>query len=171
MQIANVAIRLLLPRMLSLLPRERARQPVETLVEAIARRRTSRLDVPVAVTHLLQAKLVRHLRILFETDQLATSDQWRLNHTFTFTTESEQTEEQKANARAGGSESEGDLGSGHRLRKILLVGEDEHNRVPELILVQHAVQLLLGVIDTVAIVRVHHEDQALRRSCVKSLSL
>ena len=76
MQIANVAIRLLLPRMLSLLPRERARQPVETLVEAIARRRTGRLDVPVAVTHLLKAKLVRH------------------------------------------------LGSGHRLRKILLVGED-----------------------------------------------
>merc|ERR1719409_245140 len=70
----------------SLLPRERARQPVETLVEAIARRRTGRLDVPIAVTHLLKAKLIRH------------------------------------------------LGSGHRLRKILLVCKDEHNRVPELIL-------------------------------------
>ena len=64
MQIVSVAIRFLLPRMLSLLPRERARQPVETLVEAIARRRTGRLDVPVAVTHLLKAKLVRHLQIL-----------------------------------------------------------------------------------------------------------
>merc|ERR1719313_1952482 len=98
----------------SLLPRERAREPVEPLVEAVTRRRTGRLDVPVAVAHLLKAELVRH------------------------------------------------LGGGHRLRKILLVGKDENHRVPELILVQHAVQLLLRVVDTVAIVRVHNEDQALR---------
>merc|ERR1719313_2215200 len=98
----------------SLLARERAREPVEALVEAVAGRRTGRLDVPVAVAHLLKAELVRH------------------------------------------------LGGRHRLRKVLLVREDEHDSVPELILVQHAVQLLLRVVDTVAIVRVHHEDQALR---------
>ena len=147
--------------MRSLLPRERARQPVETLVEAIARRRTGRLDVPVAVTHLLKAKLVRHLQILSEIDQLRTN-----GDRSTVSPSQQRPNKQEVNARAGGSESEGDLGSGHRLRKILLVRKDEHNRVPELILVQHAVQLLLGVIDTVAIVRVHHEDQALRRSCV-----
>jgi len=45
--------------------------------------------------------------------------------------------------------------------KILLVGEDEEDSVPQLILVQHALQLLTGLDDTVAIVGVDDEDDAL----------
>jgi hypothetical protein len=69
----------------------------------------------------------------------------------------------------------GDLGSVHGIlitlglrettRKthgqILLVGEDEQHGVPQLVLVQHALQLLAGLDDTVAIVAVDDEDDAL----------
>lgn len=46
-------------------------------------------------------------------------------------------------------------------RQILLVGEHQEQSIPELILVQHALQLLTGLDDTVAIVAVHHEDDTL----------
>ena len=46
--------------------------------------------------------------------------------------------------------------------KILLVGKDQEDGVPELVLVQHALQLLPGLDDTVAIVGVDDEDDALR---------
>mmetsp|Transcript_37923 Transcript_37923/g.88757 ORF Transcript_37923/g.88757 Transcript_37923/m.88757 type:complete len:225 (-) Transcript_37923:6-680(-) len=48
------------PRLLCL--RERGRQPIKTLVEAIARGRARRLDVPVALAQRMKAKLVRDLR-------------------------------------------------------------------------------------------------------------
>ena len=97
----------------SLLPRERARQPVEALVKAVARRRTGRLDVPIAVAHLLKAKLVRHLQILNVTNALRPQIEYEITVPHV---------QQTTRGRA--VESESDLGGGHRLRKILLVGED-----------------------------------------------
>lgn len=46
-------------------------------------------------------------------------------------------------------------------RKILLVGENQEQGIPELILVQHALQLLAGLDNTVPIVAVDHEDDTL----------
>eukprot|EP00327_Prymnesium_parvum_P018964 CAMPEP_0113240970 /NCGR_PEP_ID=MMETSP0008_2-20120614/6546_1 /TAXON_ID=97485 /ORGANISM="Prymnesium parvum" /LENGTH=245 /DNA_ID=CAMNT_0000088345 /DNA_START=136 /DNA_END=874 /DNA_ORIENTATION=- /assembly_acc=CAM_ASM_000153 len=60
------------------------------------------------------------------------------------------------------SELVGDLRSVHRVGQVLLVGEDEQNRLAELILVQHAVELVASLADAVAIVGVHDEDDALR---------
>jgi len=45
--------------------------------------------------------------------------------------------------------------------QILLVGENQKNGVPQLVLVQHALQFLPGLDDTVAIVGVDDEDDAL----------
>jgi hypothetical protein len=45
--------------------------------------------------------------------------------------------------------------------QILLVGEDKQNGIPELILVEHALELLAGLDDTVAIVAVNDEDNTL----------
>ena len=45
--------------------------------------------------------------------------------------------------------------------QILLVGEDQQNGVSQLVLVQHALQLLAGLDDTVTIVAVNDEDDAL----------
>jgi len=56
----------------------------------------------------------------------------------------------------------GDFGRVHRLRKILLVREDEEDGVPEFVLVQHPIQLFLGLADSFPIVAVHDEDQSLR---------
>ena len=46
--------------------------------------------------------------------------------------------------------------------QILLVGKDQENGVPQLILVQHALQFLSCLDDTVAIVGVDDKDDALR---------
>lgn len=43
----------------------------------------------------------------------------------------------------------------------MLVGEDQEVGVPELVLVQHALQLLAGLDDTVTIVAVDDEDDTL----------
>jgi len=51
--------------------------------------------------------------------------------------------------------------SGHGLGQILLVGEDEEHSLLELILVEHAVKLLLGIISTIAIVGINDEDKTL----------
>ncbi|KAI6761105.1 hypothetical protein HG531_001658 [Fusarium graminearum] len=45
--------------------------------------------------------------------------------------------------------------------KILLVGEDKENGIAELILVEHALELLSGLNNTVAIVGVDDEDDTL----------
>ena len=54
------------------------------------------------------------------------------------------------------------LGSIHSIRQILLIGEDEQQRIPQLVLVEHALQLLAGLDDAVAVVAVDDEDDALR---------
>jgi len=46
-------------------------------------------------------------------------------------------------------------------RQILLVGEDQKNGVSELVLVQHALQLLPSFDDTVTIVAINYEDDTL----------
>jgi hypothetical protein len=55
-----------------------------------------------------------------------------------------------------------DLGGIHGIGQILLVGEDEEQRIPQLVFVEHALQLLAGLDDTVAVVAVDDEDDALR---------
>ena len=55
-----------------------------------------------------------------------------------------------------------DLGRIHRIRQILLVGENKQQSIPELVLIQHPLQFLAGLDDTVAIVAVDDEDDALR---------
>jgi hypothetical protein len=45
--------------------------------------------------------------------------------------------------------------------KILLVGEDKEDSVAELVLVKHALELLTGLNNTVAIVGVDDEDDTL----------
>ena len=55
-----------------------------------------------------------------------------------------------------------DLGGVHGVGQILLVGEDEEEGVAELVLVEHALQLLAGLRDTFPVVGVDDEDDALR---------
>lgn len=55
----------------------------------------------------------------------------------------------------------GDLGGVHGVGQILLVGEDEKEGVTELVLVEHALELLTGLDNTVAIVGVDDEDDTL----------
>jgi len=45
--------------------------------------------------------------------------------------------------------------------QILLVGEDQEKGIPELILVQHSLQLLTSLNDTVTIVAVNYENDTL----------
>jgi hypothetical protein len=47
-------------------------------------------------------------------------------------------------------------------RKILLISKDKEQSVPQLIFIQHALQLLTSLIDTITIVAVDDEDDALR---------
>jgi len=54
-----------------------------------------------------------------------------------------------------------DLSSIHGIRQILLVGENQQNGIPQLVLVQHALELLSGLDDTVAIIAVDDEDNSL----------
>jgi len=56
----------------------------------------------------------------------------------------------------------GDFGSIHGIGQILLVGEDQEMGVPQLVLVEHSLQLLAGLDHTVTIVAVDDEDDALR---------
>jgi hypothetical protein len=55
----------------------------------------------------------------------------------------------------------GDLGGVHGIGQILLVRKDQEERISELVLVEHALQLLTGFNNTVAIVAVDDEDDAL----------
>ena len=56
----------------------------------------------------------------------------------------------------------GDLGRVHGVGEVLLVGEHEEERVAQLVLVQHPLQLLARLRDTLAVVRVDDENDALR---------
>ena len=53
------------------------------------------------------------------------------------------------------------LGDGHSVRKILLVGEDKNDGIAELILVKHLLEFLGGFLDTLPIVGIDDEDKAL----------
>lgn len=55
----------------------------------------------------------------------------------------------------------GDLGSVHRVRQVLLVGKDEEEGVAELVFVEHALEFLARFRDTLPVVRVDDEDDAL----------
>jgi len=55
----------------------------------------------------------------------------------------------------------GNLSRVHRVGEILLVGKDQEERVAQLILVEHALQLLTSLGYTLAIVRVDHENDTL----------
>lgn len=55
----------------------------------------------------------------------------------------------------------GDLSNAHGLGQILLVGEHEEDGVAELVLAEHLVELVVGLCDTLAVVRVDHKDEAL----------
>lgn len=55
----------------------------------------------------------------------------------------------------------GGVGGLETYGKILLVGEDQENGVSELVLVEHALEFLSGLDDTVAIVGIDNEDDAL----------
>jgi hypothetical protein len=54
-----------------------------------------------------------------------------------------------------------DFGSVHGVGQILLVGENQENGVAQLILVEHALELLTGLNNTVTIVGVDDEDDTL----------
>ena len=54
------------------------------------------------------------------------------------------------------------LGGIHGIRQILLVRKNKQQRIPEFVLVEHPLQLLAGLNNTVAIVAVDDEDDALR---------
>merc|ERR1712083_897353 len=56
----------------------------------------------------------------------------------------------------------GDLRGVHGIRQILLVGEDQEDRFAELVLVEHAVELVARLADAVTIVGVDNKDDALR---------
>lgn len=55
-----------------------------------------------------------------------------------------------------------DLSSIHGIGQILLIGKDQEKGIPQLVLVEHTLQLLAGLDDTVTIVAVDDEDDALR---------
>jgi hypothetical protein len=55
----------------------------------------------------------------------------------------------------------GDLSGVHSVGKILLVGEDEEEGVAELVLIEHALELLTGLGYTLAIVGIDYENNTL----------
>ena len=55
----------------------------------------------------------------------------------------------------------GDFSGVHRIGQVLLVSEDEEKSIPELVLVQHPLEFLTGLRNTLPVIRVDHEDDAL----------
>ena len=54
-----------------------------------------------------------------------------------------------------------DLGSVHGVGQILLVGKDQQKGIAKLIFAEHALQLLTGLVNTVAIVGIDNENDTL----------
>ena len=55
----------------------------------------------------------------------------------------------------------GDLADGHGVGEILLVGKDEKDSITQFVLLQHLLELLVGLGDTFAIVGVNNKDETL----------
>ena len=55
----------------------------------------------------------------------------------------------------------GERAGGQAYGQILLVGEHEEDGVPQLVLVEHALEFLTGLDDTIAIVAIDDEDDTL----------
>jgi hypothetical protein len=55
----------------------------------------------------------------------------------------------------------GNLSSVHGVGQILLVGEDKEESITELIFVQHPLQLLASLRNTLSIIRIDYEDDTL----------
>ena len=54
-----------------------------------------------------------------------------------------------------------DLSGVHRIGQILLIGEDKKESITEFIFVQHSLEFLSGLRNTLPIVRVDNEDDTL----------
>ena len=111
---------------------QRVAEPLETLVETVTGRGAGRLNV---------------LRV-YELD---------FNSTLRFSHKTYP----GALSQAVQAKLVGDLSGVHGVGQILLVGEDQEKGVPEFVLVEHALQLLTGLDNTVTIVAVDDEDDTL----------
>lgn len=60
------------------------------------------------------------------------------------------------------AESVGDFCCCERIGQVLFVGEHEQVRIAQLVLVEHALQLLASFSNTVSVVGINHEDDTLR---------
>ena len=54
-----------------------------------------------------------------------------------------------------------ELARAHGVRQVLLVGEDEEVRVPQLVFLQHLLQLVVRLADPLSVVGVDDEDESL----------
>jgi len=157
-------------------------KPFKTLVQTVTRRSASRLDVlrlyvshhwgkpgavqgvvrgkrkfkrgqkvtyPGTLSQAVKAKLVCDLGSVHGVLKGLKSVSGKLGNIIA--------EKEKPRAHEAGCGEE----SGYAYRQILLVGEDKKNGVPELILVEHALELLASLDDTVTIVAVDDEDDTL----------
>lgn len=111
---------------------QRVAEPFETLVETISGGSAGRLDVLRGVSACVSLEMSR------------------IRETYP-----------SALPQAVQSQLVGDLSSVHGVGQILLVGEDQEERIPELVLVKHALQLLACLDNTVTIVGVDDEDDTL----------
>lgn len=130
---------------------KRVAQPLETLVQTVTRGRASRLDV---LYTLLACRSIKQYFAFTYPSTLSEAVQTKLV---------------------------GNLGSVHGVLsvwlavfcpprppssktygQILLVGENQEESIPQLVLVQHALKLLAGLDNTIAIVAVNDEDDTLR---------
>lgn len=64
-------------------------------------------------------------------------------------------------AQAVQAELVGNLRGIHRIRQVLLVCEHKEEGITELVFVEHALELLTSLRDTLAVIRVNHEDDTL----------
>lgn len=56
----------------------------------------------------------------------------------------------------------GQLGGGHRVRQILFVRKHQQNRVSQLVLLEHTLQLFFSFDDSLPIIGIYDKDQTLR---------
>ena len=54
-----------------------------------------------------------------------------------------------------------DLSGVHGLGQVLLVGEHQHHRLPQLVLGQHPVELVPGLCYPLSVIAVHHKNKTI----------